>query len=96
MIEVFGLDGLHYVQMIIDSMSRAIAGYRQSKGVHSENDDFEWQDFITDIVYLKNGEIEIDETIFEKHSIRCHQIASSDKMESEELEKVLNQIGLKN
>lgn len=51
--EVFGLDGLHYVQMIIDSMSRAIAGYRQSKGVHSENDDFEWQDFITDIVYLK-------------------------------------------
>ncbi|AJT24923.1 hypothetical protein H808_YJM1388N00315 [Saccharomyces cerevisiae YJM1388] len=94
--EVFGLDGLHYVQMIIDSMSRAIAGYRQSKGVHSENDDFEWQDFITDIVYLKNGEIEIDERIFEKHSIRCHQIASSDKMEGEELEKVLNQIGLKN
>ncbi|CAI4050596.1 hypothetical protein N7582_004956 [Saccharomyces uvarum] len=94
--EVSGLDGLHYVQIIIDSMTRAIKGYRQSKGNYLENTNFEWQDFITDIVYLKNGEIEIDDATFNKHNIRCHQIASSDKMESEELEKVLNKIGSKN
>ncbi|CAI4050305.1 hypothetical protein SKDZ_14G3080 [Saccharomyces kudriavzevii ZP591] len=94
--EVFGLDGLHYVQMIVDSMTRAIIGYRQSKGIYLENAKFEWEEFITDIVYLKNGEIRIDETIFEKHNIRCHQIASSDKMENEELEKFLNEIGSKN
>ncbi|EJS41915.1 YNL011C [Saccharomyces arboricola H-6] len=94
--EIFGLDGLHYVQMIIDSMTRAIRGYRQSKGIYLKDANFEWQDLITDIVYLKNGEIKIDETAFNKHNIRCHQIASSDKMETEELEIVLNKIGSKN
>lgn len=91
--ESFWLDGLHYVQLVVDSMSRAVHIYRETKGSKESTPlVLEWTNFVTDVVYPTKGEIQVDEHELEIRGIKCHRI-ESDKMENESLEGVLKRIG---
>lgn len=90
--ETFGLDAIHYIKMIIDSMLRSIISYRQSKGLPMTNlRDASWNKFITDIIYLTEGEIQMDWDLLHKKGIITHAI-NSDKIKNKDLENVLNKI----
>ena len=90
--ETFGLDAIHYVKMIIDSMMRSIVNYRQSKGLSITGlKSASWNKFITDIIYLTKGEIQMDWHVLQKKGITTHAI-DSDKLENEDLEDVLKKI----
>lgn len=91
--ETYGLEGIDYLKMVIDSMSRTIASYRQSKdlsGVSTYH--IPWNHYITDVVYLSRGEIQMDwDAITEEHGIICHRI-EGDMLTNDNLEKVLLKI----
>lgn len=90
--ETFGLDAIHYIKMIIDSMLRSIISYRQSKGLPVIGlKDAPWNKFITDIIYLTEGEIQMDWDLLHKKGIITHAI-NSNKLENEDLENILNKI----
>lgn len=92
--ETFSLDGILYLKMIIDSMSRAAITYRQSKGITISNlKIIPWDKFVTDIVYLKQGEIQMDWEELSNHNIVCHSI-DSDRLENDTLEHVLSEINI--
>ncbi|CAL9734952.1 hypothetical protein MOSE0_G03488 [Monosporozyma servazzii] len=90
--ETYGLDAIIYVKMIIDSMIRSIIGFRQKKGLPIINlRSIPWNKFITDIIYLTKGQIQMDWDSLSKEGIKAHAI-DSDKLENENLEDVLNKI----
>ncbi|KAL3229617.1 hypothetical protein RNJ44_01753 [Nakaseomyces bracarensis] len=92
--ETFFMSGSAYIKILVDSMSRAIINYRKHKGIHrssSKSKNLEWKDFFTDIVFLSEGEIKMNETQLSKKGIRCH-IIEGDKMENDALAQVLEKI----
>ncbi|CCC71251.1 hypothetical protein NCAS_0G03640 [Naumovozyma castellii] len=90
--ETFGLDGNHYVKVIVRSMVEAARCYKKSKGMMVNSmKHVSWNHFITDIVYLKEGEIKIDEDRMLAHGIHCHTIDSA-LMENDSLAEILNEI----
>ncbi|AQZ18585.1 YNL011C [Zygosaccharomyces parabailii] len=90
--ESFWLDGLHYVQLVVDSMSRAVQTHKETKGSKDNTPlNLEWSNFVSDVVYTSKGEIQVDEHELKVRGIRCHCI-ESDKMESDSLEQVLKMI----
>ncbi|CAL9729974.1 hypothetical protein MOUN0_I03554 [Monosporozyma unispora] len=90
--ETFGLDAINYVKMIIDSMARSIISYRHNKSLPTVNlRNIPWNKFITDIIYLKRGEIQMDWDSLSKQGIKAHAI-DSNKLENDNLEDVLNKI----
>ncbi|CDH11656.1 uncharacterized protein ZBAI_03442 [Zygosaccharomyces bailii ISA1307] len=90
--ESFWLDGLHYVQLVVDSMSRAVQTHKETKGSKDNTPlNLEWSNFVSDVVYTSKGEIQVDEHELEARGIRCHCI-ESEKMENDSLEQVLKKI----
>lgn len=91
--ESFWLDGVRYVQLVIESMSRAVQTHRQSKGSKDPTPVLlDWTHFVTDVVYPIGGEIPIAQEKLESMGIKCHGI-DSNKMENESLKQILVQIG---
>lgn len=91
--ETSWLDGPGYVKLVVDSMSRAALKYRQIKNGHSiSKNKRQWSEFVTDLVYLKNGEILIDEKEFASKGILCHGI-DSDQLDNDALAGILRMIG---
>lgn len=91
--ETSWLDGLDYVKLLVDSMSRAALKYKQSKNGHTVSRIHrQWSEFVTDLVYLKDGEIPIDEEEFATKGIQCHGI-DSDQLTNDTLASVLQMIG---
>lgn len=90
--ESFWLDGLHYVQLVVDSMFRAVQTHKETKGSKDNTPlSLEWSNFVSDVVYTSKGEIQVDEHELEARGIRCHCI-ESEKMENDSLERVLQKI----
>ncbi|SCU78677.1 LAMI_0A05446g1_1 [Lachancea mirantina] len=95
--ETSGLDGAHFVHMIVDSMHRAICNHSQrrrgSPASPSSRDGSElaWSDFVTDVVYLKYGEIHVDTKLLNARGIRTHAIAS-EKFENDKLYEILHRL----
>ncbi|CCF59728.1 hypothetical protein KAFR_0H03180 [Kazachstania africana CBS 2517] len=90
--ETVGLDGLEYVKHVIESMVRSIIAYRQSKGYSTFRlNSISWDKFVTDIIYLKKGEIQMNWQELHNHNIKCHCI-DSDILETDDLESVLRTI----
>ncbi|CCD25859.2 uncharacterized protein NDAI_0G00830 [Naumovozyma dairenensis CBS 421] len=90
--ETFGLDGTHYVKMVVKSLLEAVSSYRQSKDLPIESlKNITWSHFITDIVYLKQSEIKIDEPKMLSHGIHCYSI-NSNLMENDSLAEILKNI----
>ncbi|CCK71580.1 uncharacterized protein KNAG_0H01650 [Huiozyma naganishii CBS 8797] len=90
--ETFGHDAYHYVKMVVESMTRAVMNYRQTRGiVASTLKNLKWDCFITDIIYLTGGDIQMDWGSLSEHNIVCHGI-NSDKLSNEDLEVVLKKI----
>lgn len=92
--ETCWLDGITYVQLLVESMSRAVRKYRQSKASLPCTDGklpLKWSIFVTDIVYLTKGAIQINENFFAERGVKCHKV-DSDKMENELLADVLTKI----
>lgn len=93
--ETSWLDGVKYVQLVIDTMTRAAIKYKKSKSNRPiAGLQLYWTDFITDLVYLKHGEIAIHEDDFAKRGIECHGIESQ-QFENAQLANVLKKIGQK-
>ncbi|QLL32100.1 hypothetical protein HG536_0C02690 [Torulaspora globosa] len=91
--ETSWLDGLGYVKLLVDSMSRAALKYRQTRNGHSiSRIQRQWSEFVTDLVYLKDGEILIDEKEFASKGILCHGI-DSDQLDNDGLARILQMIG---
>lgn len=92
--ETSWLNGTAYVQTVVESMSRAVRKYKESKGTSTESDHdlpVSWNKFVTDIVYLTGSEIKIDEKDFIGKGIRLHKIESA-KMQNENLADILTKI----
>ncbi|AET37546.1 uncharacterized protein Ecym_1308 [Eremothecium cymbalariae DBVPG len=88
--ETFGLTGLQYVMMILDSMETAVTRYKKSR---AKMDHMRWPAtaYITDIVYLKRGQITIDRKILERKGIRFHEV-ESDIFDNNQLINILKNI----
>lgn len=90
--ESLWLDGIHYVKLVVESMSRAVQTYKESKGSKDSTPlELDWTHFVTDVVYPISGEIQINENVLEARGIRCHGI-DSNRMENESLKQILVQI----
>ncbi|SCU97896.1 LAFA_0G14048g1_1 [Lachancea sp. 'fantastica'] len=79
--ETFGMDGAQFVQLIAESMNRALNNQkRRRKGHKSESAGavapLPWTNFVTDLVYLKYGEIPVDVKSLEQLGIRTFAIDS--------------------
>lgn len=93
--ETSWLDGLKYVQLLIDSMTRAAVKYKKGKSNRPLTGlQLYWSDFVTDLIYLKNGEVTIEESDFAQRGVECHGIDSSE-FENDQLACVLEKIGQK-
>lgn len=91
--ESFWLDGVRYVQLVVESMSRAVQTHRESKGLKDVTSALlDWKQLVTDVVYPIPGEIQVAREQLESKGIRCHGI-DSNKMENESLRQILVQIG---
>lgn len=91
--ETSWLDGVKYVQLVIDTMTRAAIKYKKFKSNRPITRlQLHWTDFITDLVYLKHGEISINEADFTRRGVRCHAI-DSQQFENDQLASVLKEIG---
>ncbi|SCV04909.1 LANO_0G14092g1_1 [Lachancea nothofagi CBS 11611] len=93
--ETFAMNGVHFVQLIVESMNRAVHNYkRKKKSQKSESagaNTIVWNKFVTDVVYLKKGEIPVDTNTLNILGIRTYAI-DSDCFEVETLAKVLNSL----
>ncbi|SCW02577.1 LAFE_0F09560g1_1 [Lachancea fermentati] len=92
--ETFGLDGFHFVQMIIESMDRAVHSNirkRRTSRVSRHEEPIPWQKFITDVVYLEKGEILVDTLALNSNGIRTHAIGS-DTFDNEVLLQTLQSL----
>lgn len=104
--ESFGLDGVRYIKLIVDSMRKALRKFDKSKNNNNkmpmnildqeQQCRIPWNTFITDIIYLDKGEIKIDENFMAKRGIRCHSIKDAKLMTNEKLEQILNEINSSN
>lgn len=91
--ESFWLDGVHYIQLVIESMSRAVLTHRESKGSKDTTPvSLDWTQFVTDVVYPISGEIQITTEQLKARGIKCHGI-NSNKIEDESLRQILVKIG---
>lgn len=88
--ETFGMSGLHYVQMIIESMTQAVIKHKQKKDKLNQVI-FSWNRFITDVLYLEKGDIVLDTKPLLKNGIRCHPINSKD-YENDKLIEILQNL----
>ncbi|AGO09967.1 AaceriAAL024Cp [[Ashbya] aceris (nom. inval.)] len=88
--ETFGLGGLQYVLMIIDSMNMAVTRYKKKR---AKLDHMQWPPtaYITDVVYLQDGQITADWKVLERKGIRCHAV-SGDVFDDKLLVEVLSNI----
>lgn len=86
--ETFGMDGFQYVHMIIESMTRAVIHNRRRRRYSNDEQQFPWNKFITDIIYLTKGQIPVDTKSLNVHGIRCHPV-ESDTFDNNQLEKIL-------
>lgn len=90
--ETYGLDAINYVKFIIDSMIKSVADYRQSKNMPINNlFNVPWSSFITDIIYLTKGDIQMDWQVLRNRGINIYSI-DSDLITNEGLKSVLNKI----
>lgn len=92
--ETFFMSGSAYIKMLVDSMSRAIITYRKHKGTHrtgTKSKSLEWKDFFTDIVYLSEGEIKMNDAHLTKKGIKCHEI-QGERMDNDILAEILETI----
>jgi len=90
--ETSGIIGEDYIRIVIESMANAMADYREAKGLSIDPTTIKWNSFITDIIYLKRGQIQMDwDSISEVHNIKCHKI-EADLLENETLQQVLETI----
>ncbi|CCE66094.1 hypothetical protein TPHA_0O01250 [Tetrapisispora phaffii CBS 4417] len=90
--ETYGLSGYEYIKFIVDSMKEAVM-YQNSRkseqldlSILSENKS--WKCFITDIVYLSEGDIKINPLEFKDHEIKFHEI-QSDILDNDSLANIL-------
>lgn len=92
--ETSWLNGLGYVQVFIESMTRANRKYKEAReGIpgSSAHEKMCWKKFVTDIVYLTGSEVKINKIDFLKKGIKCHEI-NSDKINNENLMEILKKI----
>lgn len=92
--ETFFLSGISYIKMVVDSMRRAIEVYRTSKDpskTERKSIHINWNDLITDVVYLSEGEIKFNEDQLNMKGIRCHEVKGK-QMENEILTNILQKI----
>ncbi|GMM56841.1 hypothetical protein DAKH74_034570 [Maudiozyma humilis] len=91
--ETDGIVGVDYIKVVVESMTRALVDYRGAKGTPiTDPHAVPWRSFITDIVYLERGEIQMDwAQISEEHGIACHPINSA-MLDNDTLQQVLQQI----
>ena len=94
--ETSGIIGEDYIRIVIESMTNALIDYRESKGLPIDPMTIKWKSFITDIIYLDKGEIQMDWDVIESyHNIKCHKIESN-LLENETLQEVLEIIAQTN
>ncbi|SCU90732.1 LAME_0E09824g1_1 [Lachancea meyersii CBS 8951] len=79
--ETFGMDGTQFVQLIVESMNRALNNQkRRRKSYKLESaggaEPLLWTKFVTDVVYLKDGEIPVDTKSLEHLGIKTFAIDS--------------------
>ncbi|SMN22196.1 similar to Saccharomyces cerevisiae YNL011C Putative protein of unknown function [Maudiozyma saulgeensis] len=90
--ETSGIFGEDYIRIVVESMANAMADYREAKGLSIDPTTIKWNSFITDIIYLERGEIQMDwDLISTVHNIKCHKI-EADLLENETLQQVLEMI----
>lgn len=91
--ETDGIVGVDYIKMVVDSMTRALMDYRDDKGTPiTDPHSIPWRSFVTDIVYLEKGEIQMDwDKLSQEHGIACHGIDSG-MLDNETLQQVLQHI----
>ncbi|CCH59946.1 hypothetical protein TBLA_0C01310 [Henningerozyma blattae CBS 6284] len=102
--ETYGLSGTQYVQTVVGSMRKSLRNYEirrnstpnlMTANSSSSYDKSNWSRFVTDIIYLKQGEIEIDEAVMKEHGITCHSIESN-IMDNKSLQELLIKINSEN
>lgn len=94
--ETSGIIGEDYIRIVVESMTNALIDYRESKGLPIDPTTIKWRSFITDIIYLEKGQIQMDWDMIESyHNIKCHRI-ESDLLENETLQEVLEVIAQTN
>lgn len=92
--ETYGLDAINYVKFIIDSMMKSVVDYRQNKNISMKNlMNISWNCFITDIIYLTKGDIQMDWQVLENRGINVYSI-DSDIITNDGLENVLKKTKL--
>ncbi|CEP61713.1 uncharacterized protein LALA0_S03e09186g [Lachancea lanzarotensis] len=79
--ETFGMDGTQFVQLIAESMNRALNNHKRRRRSHKAESagaivPLPWTNFVTDVVYLKYGEIPVDVKFLEQLGIRTFAIES--------------------
>ncbi|KAG0669246.1 hypothetical protein C6P45_003962 [Maudiozyma exigua] len=90
--ETSGIIGEDYIRIVVESMTNALVDYRESKGLPIDPTTIEWRSFITDIIFLEKGQIQMDwDQIESYHNIKCHRI-DSNLLENETLQQVLESI----
>ena len=92
--ETFGMNGAHIVQLIVESMNRAVHNQKRKRRTNkseSARETFGWSQFITDIVYLEQGEIPVDVNVLHSQGLRTHAI-KSDSFDNQMLANVLNSL----
>ncbi|SCU98823.1 LADA_0H15588g1_1 [Lachancea dasiensis] len=94
--ETYGMDGFHFVKMIVESMHRAVHNYkrkRKSQKPESAGVDLpvEWTKYVTDVLYLTRGEISVDTLALNNLGIRTYAI-EHEYFEIDTLEDLLKSI----
>lgn len=90
--ETFGIEGMNYVKTVVAAMTKALIDYRKTKDIPLDIDNIHWNSFVTDIIYLSKGQIQMDwNSLTSEHQITCHKI-DCDKLENDILEETLEKI----
>lgn len=92
--ETFGLNGADIVQLVVDSMNRAVHNHRRrrkSNKSESTGDKTVWNEFVTDVVYLEKGEIPVDTYALNAQGVRTHAV-DSDIFDNHMLANVLSSL----